>query len=129
MRRVKPYVPAMVLAALMGTYSDTVMVRLRFFAFPRRLFPELFDGNILFNLAGLPLATAIVLHWMEGMRAWRRVAIAVLLSLFMTLVERVSETLGFFVHSSDWRHVYTFIGYLIFMGIVWAFHRWLWNKR
>lgn len=127
MHRVKPYVPAMVLASLLGTYLDSIMVRLRFYAFPWRPFPELFDINVLFTLVGLPAATALVLHWMEGVRSWRRAGIVVLLAFLMTLVERVSETLGWFVHSSDWRHICTFGGYLFFMGILWGFHRWLGN--
>jgi hypothetical protein len=42
----------------------------------------------------------------------------------MMLVEILAEAIGWFVHHEQWKHMYTFFGYFLFMTIVWKFYRW-----
>ncbi|KYD15862.1 hypothetical protein B4168_4089 [Anoxybacillus flavithermus] len=43
----------------------------------------------------------------------------------MTWIEKQAETIGWFVHSSEWKHTYSFVGYSLFMAMVWKFYRWM----
>jgi hypothetical protein len=62
---------------------------------------------------------------MEKMRAWKKVVFIVTASLVMALGENLAEAIGWFAHSDQWEHIYSFFGYLLFMIIVWKFYRWM----
>jgi hypothetical protein len=62
---------------------------------------------------------------MEKMKTWKKVVFIVTASLVMMLGEKQSEAIGWFAHSDQWQHIYSFFGYLLFMIIVWKFYRWM----
>lgn len=125
--RMRAYVPAMILASWAGTYLDQVLVGMKLYTFPNRPFPEIFPYHILFTLVVLPMITTVYLCFMENMDRWGRGCTIVLLSFVMYTTEQISERMGWFVHTSEWRHSYSFIGYLLFLWLIWNFHRWI-NK-
>jgi len=48
-----------------------------------------------------------------------------LYGLFGMLAEQLSERLGWFAHSGEWSHLYTFVGYILCMWLVWKLQGWL----
>ncbi|GAJ40589.1 hypothetical protein B4119_2351 [Parageobacillus caldoxylosilyticus] len=48
------------------------------------------------------------------------------MGLLMTWIEKQAETIGWFVHSFEWKHIYSFVGYSLFIAMVWRFYRWMW---
>jgi hypothetical protein len=121
----KSYVATMIFASWLGTYMDLLMVGMKVYRFPVRLFPALFDINLLFTLFVLPLGTLVFLLTVENLRPWKRNAIILLLALSMSFGEQLSEKIGWFSHGTDWRHSYSFFGYMIFLWLVMKFHRWM----
>ncbi len=84
--------------------------------------------NVLFTLFALPIFTIVVVHFLQQMQLLDRILSVLILSFLMTFVEILSEKIGWFVHSPDWRHYYTFIGYFLFMWIVLHYHRFIYTK-
>ncbi|WP_400162950.1 CBO0543 family protein [Brevibacillus sp. TJ4] len=117
------YLPSMIFASWLGTYLDLICVKQKLYSFPVRPFPELFEIHIGFTLLVLPLVTAFCLALLQRMRRWQRGFAILLFGIIAAYAEQFSEAMGWFVHSSDWRHIYSFFGYVLFMGLVWKFHR------
>jgi hypothetical protein len=66
-----------------------------------------------------------MLSWLERLRPVYRPLLIVFLSMAGALLEPLSEQAGLFSHSEEWSHVYSFIGYLFFLLLLWKFHRWI----
>ncbi|MDR7075574.1 hypothetical protein J2Y03_000562 [Neobacillus niacini] len=124
---IKEYGPTVFLAILLGTSLDLYFVGKNMYMFPIRPFPEVFSVNIAFTFVALPVLVLVYLKMMKQVSKWGRVGIILFLSLLMPIVERFSELFGLFVHSQEWKHIYTFFGYLIFLSIILLFYR-LTNK-
>jgi hypothetical protein len=122
---IKNYIPAILFSSLLGTYLDLLFVGKHLYFFPIRPFPSVFSINILFTLVGLPILMVIYLKLMQKWRNWARATLVVFISLGMTVIEKKVEEFGFFVHSNHWSHLYTFIGYCLFLLLVYTFHKWL----
>lgn len=67
----------------------------------------------------------IYLYLMQKWRNWAKATLVVFISIGMTVIERKAEEFGFFVHSNHWSHLYTFMGYCLFLLVVYTFHKWL----
>lgn len=119
--RRKSYLPSMIFASWLGTYLDLILVKKQLYSFPVRLFPGVFDIHILFTLLVLPFLTAICLSLFQRLHTWQRWL--AILGIIAAYTEQVSESLGWFVHSSEWRHIYSFFGYSLFLWLVWRFHQ------
>lgn len=119
----KAYVPTMIFASWVGTYLDLILVQKQLYSFPLRPFPAVFDMNLIFTLLVLPLVTAICIACLHQSRTWQRMLTILLFAIIATLVEQYAENLGWFAHSSEWRHTYSFMGYTLFIWLVWRFHR------
>lgn len=104
---------------------DLILVNRELYTFPNRPFPDIFPFNIIFTLIVLPLVTAITIHILKKMSNLHRILTILILAFCMTFVEIVSEKIGWFIHSPDWHHAYTFIGYILFMWVVLKFHRFM----
>lgn len=115
----------MVLASLIGTFLDLYMVGKGYYQYPLRPFPEIFSINIGFTLIVLPLMTLIVLRTIEHLTNWGKIGVILLVSLLMPIFEKLTEMLGWFTHTEDWKHIYTVFGYFLFLTIVLAFHEWM----
>ncbi|TBL81888.1 hypothetical protein EYB31_02030 [Paenibacillus thalictri] len=117
----------MIFASCLGTYLDLLLVEKQLYSFPVRILPDLFQINIMFTLIGLPVGTAVFLYNAEKMRPSWRIGFVLFLAVAMAVAEQLSETMGWFSHGPQWRHSYSFFGYMIFMWLVLRFHRWMNN--
>ena len=124
---IKEFGPTLFLAILLGTSLDLYFVGKNMYMFPIRPFPEVFSVNIAFTFVALPVTVLVYLKIMKQVSKWGKVGVILFLSLLMPIVERFSELFGLFEHSPEWKHIYTFFGYLIFLSIILLFYR-LTNK-
>lgn len=118
----------MVFGSWLGTYLDLYFVGKKIYSFPVRPLPEVFPINIAFTLLGLPLFIVCFLYIAGKLIGWKRAAFILMISLLMSIFEKLAEGLGLFVHSSEWRHIYTFFGYFLYLVIVFEMYRWTKNK-
>ena len=122
-------IPAMVLASLFGTYLDLYFVGKGLYSFPIRPFPTIFTINIAFTLVALPFFTAIFLTACNRLKFRKKVVLIFLLSIFMAVAERQAEAYGLFVHHESWEHLNSFIGYMVFLIIIYSFYTWSQSKK
>jgi hypothetical protein len=118
------YLSTIVFASWLGTYLDMYFVGKGLYAFPVRPFPAIFMINIAFTLIGLPVFITVFLYLMESFRLWGKGVWLIIMSLGMMFMEKQAEAIGWFVHHEQWKHLYSFFGYFLFMMIVWKFYRW-----
>jgi len=125
---IKEFGPAIIIAIVIGTCLDVYFVNKGLYTFPIRPFPEIFKINIAFAFLGLPLLVLMYLWIMKQVTYWGKMGIILFLSLLMPIIERFSELLGFFAHSSEWEHIYSFFGYFLFFFFIYKFYQWT-NRR
>ena len=118
------YISTLLLASLFGTYADLFFVGKQMYEFPITPFSNVFTINIVFTLAVIPLYTFSFLYLSNRMTALNRFILIVLLSLLAPLVEMQLEKLGLFTHGGQWKHYYSFVGYMVFMFFMWRFFKW-----
>ncbi|WHY84162.1 CBO0543 family protein [Neobacillus novalis] len=121
----KNYFACMVLGTLFGTYLDLYFVGKQMYQFPLRPLPEIFSVNIAFTLIGLPIFVLVFVYCTSQVNKWGRAGLILFASLLMPIFEKFAEELGFFVHSNQWEHLYTFFGYFLFLSIISGFYQWL----
>jgi hypothetical protein len=117
------------LATLLGTYLDLYFVGKQMYQFPLRPWPEIFSINIAFTLVGLPILIFVFLRITNQVNNWGKVGLILFLSLLMSIFEKLAEQFGWFVHSNEWKHLYTFFGYLFFLTIIYLFNRLMEKQR
>ncbi|WP_436371877.1 CBO0543 family protein [Cytobacillus sp. BC1816] len=125
---IRAYLPAMLLASLLGTYLDLYFIGKGMYYFPIRPFSAIFSINILFTLAVLPIFMIPLLRIMQSLNGWLKGMFALSISLAMAALEKMAEDMGLFVHADHWHHLYTFAGYCLFIGLISAFHGWI-NRK
>ncbi|WP_409271334.1 CBO0543 family protein [Neobacillus sp. SCS-31] len=121
---IKPMMPAALLGSLLGTYLDLYFTGKGFYSFPVRPLGHIFSINIAFTLIGLPLLILGFLFICKRINPLPRIALILVMSLFMAAMEKTSETLGLMEHHQSWKHIYTFYGYTIFLTIVYLYYKW-----
>ncbi|WP_286148811.1 CBO0543 family protein [Paenibacillus sp. FSL R5-0490] len=126
---IKAYIPAMLLASLLGTYLDLYFTGKGMYSFPIRPFSGIFTINILFTLAVLPIFMIPLLKIMESLKGRFRGIFVLAISIAMAAAEKIAESLGMFVHAENWHHLYTFTGYCLFIGLIAVFHGWMNGNR
>ncbi|WP_243503726.1 CBO0543 family protein [Cytobacillus oceanisediminis] len=126
---IRTYMPAMLLASLLGTYLDLYFIGKGIYYFPIRPFSAIFSINILFTLAILPIFMIPLLKIMQSLKGWLKGIFVLSISLAMAALEKMAEAMGLFVHAEDWHHLYTFLGYSLFIGLISAFHGWMNGKK
>lgn len=119
------YMVTGIFASLIGTYLDLYFVGKGMYKFPVRPLPELFAINIGFTLVGLPAFVILLLYFLSCLNKWGKLVVILLVSLLMAVFEKFAESLGFFQHGEEWRHLYTFIGYFLFLMMTVVFFHWL----
>ncbi|WP_111645749.1 CBO0543 family protein [Paranoxybacillus vitaminiphilus] len=119
------YISTILFASWLGTYLDLYFVGKQWYSFPVRPYSNIFTINIAFTLLGLPILTTFFLYFIEKMKTWKKGVFIVTISLIMMLSEKQSEAIGWFVHNDQWKHSYSFFGYVLFMTIIWKFYRWM----
>ncbi|MFK2826455.1 CBO0543 family protein [Bacillus sp. B190/17] len=121
------YFPAVLTASWLGTYLDLYFSGKGMYEFPLRPFAEIFSINLAFTLFALPFFTGLFLFLMSKMIPWYRGVFVLLLSIGGAAAEKTAEQWGFFRHSDQWHHSYSFFGYLLFLIIIW--HVFTWTNR
>ena len=118
------YLPAIVVASLLATYLDLYFVGKNYYDFPIRPFPEIFSINIVFTLVILPLGIWLFLYLVDKMSKWSRLIFTLFLSALVPFIEKKAVQLGFFHHEDQWNHIYSFIGYFLFLLLIWKMFKW-----
>ncbi|MFJ7936055.1 CBO0543 family protein [Sporosarcina sp. NPDC096371] len=118
------YLPAILLAMLLATYLDLYFVGKQLYEFPVRPFSDVFSINIAFTVIALPLFMWIFLCLVDKMSRWSRLVFTLFLSALVPFIEIMSEQLGFFQHGDQWNHIYSFIGYFLFLMLIWKMFKW-----
>ncbi|UOQ42858.1 hypothetical protein MUN89_12895 [Halobacillus salinarum] len=116
-------VQQMLLAAIIATTLDLILISKGLYSFPVRPFPEVFDIHIGFTLVLLPLSTVFLLFVFKYSTRLERMIMLAICGLAAMLLEIGSEKVGWFKHNELWRHWYSFIGYIIYLQIMWTFFR------
>jgi hypothetical protein len=124
---IKSYLCTLLFASFIGTYLDLWMVGKGYYSFPVRPFPTLFSINILFTLCLLPLSTFFMIYVFKRINGFLKSLLSIGSCITMAILEHDSERFGLFIHSNEWNHVYSIVGYLIFILLIWNFYKWL-NK-
>nr|WP_281427542.1 CBO0543 family protein [Mesobacillus maritimus] len=120
----KKLTPSLLLASLLGTYLDLYFTGKEYYSFPMRPFPEIFSIHIFFTLVGIPLMVAMFLFICTKLTRTKRFLFILLLSLAMSVFEKIAEPFGYFVHADVWKHYYSFFGYFVFLTIIYRFYNW-----
>jgi hypothetical protein len=119
----------MLFASLLGTLLDLYFVKKKYYEFPIRPLPEIFPINIGFTFIVLPIFVLVFLQMMQQVNKWGSVGLILLISLLMAIFEKLAEVCGLFVHSADWKHLYTFFGYIAFLSILYIFFQQLEKQK
>ncbi|WCK52536.1 hypothetical protein PP175_13915 [Aneurinibacillus sp. Ricciae_BoGa-3] len=122
--KMSSFVPAMIFSSFLGTCADFILIKNGLYSFPVRPFPMIFTVNIFFTLCFLPAATLGFLMYAQQVTpkiCWLTI---IAVAAVMPFVEETTEKWGWFIHSNDWKHIYSFFGYMVYLSFVWMFHRW-----
>jgi hypothetical protein len=114
-----------ILASLVGTYLDLFFVGKQLYRFPMRPMAETFSINIAFTLVMLPASVFVFLLVMNQVNGLGKVGLILFISLLMPVFEKLAEVIGWFDHVENWKHLYTFFGYLLFLTMIYSFYRWM----
>lgn len=123
-QRIKSYVSTIILASLIGTYLDLLLVGAGLYSFPSRPFSEIFTINILFTLCILPLFSLIIIFVLKRLHKLLRYLFLFICSLVAYIAEQTAERFGLFSHSMDWKHEFSLVGYFLFLIVIWMFYKW-----
>lgn len=118
------YLTPIAISTLMGTYMDLYFTGAGAYSFPVRPMEGIFQINLIYNLAGLPAFTWLFLWAAKRMANNLRFVFITFLSMTGPFLEVFSEARGLFLHSVDWKHWYSFIGYFIFLYMIWMIFKW-----
>ncbi|WP_281975107.1 CBO0543 family protein [Halobacillus litoralis] len=117
-----PYLFTMVAASLMTTYIELWFTAQNHYIFLTRPFPTVFPIDIRLTLIVIPLFTFIALWIMKSLQGMNRFSFILLTSLLAMLLEPVSEQAGWVAFSPDWKHLYSFFGYAVFLLLIRRIH-------
>ncbi|MFB9990247.1 CBO0543 family protein [Bacillus benzoevorans] len=107
--------PCLLLASLLGTYLDLYFTGKEMYSFPKRLLPDIFSIHIGFTLVVLPALTAAFLVVCYRISFGQKVCFILFFSLLMSFSEKQAEGFGFFIHHPSWKHLYSFIGFNLYL--------------
>ncbi|MBU8790005.1 hypothetical protein KM885_04290 [Oceanobacillus caeni] len=112
-QRIKAYISTIIFASLIGTYLDLLLVGAGLYSFPSRPFSEIFTINILFTLGILPLVSLITIFVLNRLHKLLSYLFLFICSLVAYIAEQTAEGFGLFIHSSDWKHEFSLVGYFL----------------
>jgi hypothetical protein len=90
---------------------------------------DTFSINIAFTLVVLPVLVFIFLEAMNQVNRWGKVGLILFISMLMPIFEKFAEVMGWFEHTANWKHLYTFIGYLLFLTLIYLFYTWMKKRK
>ena len=114
-----PYFVTIATAALLGTFLDFFYVSNGYYEFPIRPFPNIFSINIAFTFCILPMLTWLYLLSMMKINKLERFIVILMICFIVPIGEMISEELGLFRHGDSWNHSISFIGYFLYLIIIW----------
>ncbi|WML26082.1 CBO0543 family protein [Neobacillus sp. OS1-33] len=126
---INPSLTAVFLATLLATYLDLFFVGKDIYRFPMRPMKDTFSINIAFTLGVLPVLVFIFLEAMNQVNRRGKVGLILFISLLMPIFEKFAEVMGWFEHTANWKHLYTFIGYLLFLTLIYLFYTWMKKRK
>ena len=113
------------LSAIIGTGLDAFFVHKQIYSFPARPFSSTFSVNIAFTLFVLPILTVIFIHISKKLSKVSRILFIISIGICASLFEQIAESLGLFIHSTNWNHTYSLFGYMIFHSFIWNIYNWI----
>ncbi|MBR9662530.1 hypothetical protein CWB35_19325 [Bacillus cereus] len=113
------------LSAIIGTCLDAFFVYKQIYSFPARPFSSTFSVNIAFTLFVLPILTVIFIHISKKLSKVSRILFIISIGICASLFEQIAESLGLFIHSTNWNHTYSLFGYMIFHSFIWNIYNWI----
>ncbi|EAO55395.1 hypothetical protein C6352_29825 [Bacillus thuringiensis] len=113
------------LSAIIGTCLDAFFVHKQIYSFPARPFSSTFSVNIAFTLFVLPILTVIFIHISKKLSKVSRILFIISIGICASLFEQIAESLGLFIHSTNWNHTYSLFGYMIFHSFIWNIYNWI----
>ncbi|MBZ8120633.1 hypothetical protein PDJ95_02885 [Bacillus cereus] len=113
------------LSSIIGTCLDAFFVHKQIYSFPARPFSSTFSVNIAFTLFVLPISTIIFIHISKKLSKVSRILFIISIGICASLFEQIAESLGLFVHSTNWNHTYSLFGYMIFHSFIWNVYNWI----
>ncbi|WP_031409032.1 CBO0543 family protein [Geobacillus vulcani] len=119
----RAYMASALLASWAGTYLDLYFVGKGLYTFPKRPFPSVFSIDIFFTAIVLPLGTVLFLAFMERLGRIGRAAAILSLSALISAFESKAEEVGWFIHTPEWSHWYSLVGYGVFLAMIWKCYR------
>ncbi|WP_026563653.1 CBO0543 family protein [Bacillus sp. UNC41MFS5] len=124
-----PSFAAVFLATLLATYLDLYFVGKHIYKFPMRPVPNVFSINIGFTLVVLPVLMFVFLRVMDQLNKWGKAGLILFISLLVPIFERLAEVVGWFEHAENWKHLYSFFGYLLFLSFIYSFYSWMAKRK
>ncbi|WP_227551332.1 CBO0543 family protein [Metabacillus sediminilitoris] len=121
-KKLNNYLFIALFSSFVGTYLDLMFVGMGKYAFPTRLFPEIFSINIVFTLFILPLFSIFFLIVANRIQPFARYVMIIMLGVVISVIEKISEHFGWFIHLSEWNHAYSIFGYIIFFIVIWKLY-------
>jgi hypothetical protein len=85
------------------------------YSFPERPFPEVFSIHVGFTLLGLPVMLIIFLSICQKLNLFGKLVAVFVLASTMACGEKLSEGFGWFIHETSWKHVYSLLGYTVYL--------------
>ncbi|PEK57934.1 CBO0543 family protein [Bacillus wiedmannii] len=113
------------LSSIIGTCLDAFFVANQMYSFPVRPFSSIFSVNIGFTLFVLPALTVIFIHISKKLSKVSRILFIISIGICASLFEQIAESLGLFVHNTNWNHTYSLFGYMIFHSFIWNVYNWI----
>ena len=126
-KNISNFLPTILLGSLLGTYLDLYFIGKGFYSFPIRPMSTVFSINMAFTLIGLPLLIGVFLFACNKVNAWKKAGLIIIFSMLMSVGEKQAEVYGLFVHSVSWKHIYSLIGYTLYLTLIYSFYSW--SKR
>ncbi|WP_449540215.1 CBO0543 family protein [Ferdinandcohnia sp. Marseille-Q9671] len=123
------YLVTILVGTVIGTYLDLYFVGKGVYSFPMRPLSDIFTIHIGFTLLGLPMMLCVFLYICQRLRLWQKISVILLLSSIMSVGERLSEEFGLFVHVESWKHIYSFLGYGVYLSLMLMLHTVLKTKK
>ena len=122
-------VVTILLSSIIGTCLDAFFVAKQIYSFPVRPFSSIFSVNIGFTLFVLPILTTIFIHISKNLSVFSRILFILTIGICASIFEQIAERLGFFTHSVDWNHTYSFIWLYDILFFIWKVYHCIKIKR
>ncbi|MGR5867274.1 CBO0543 family protein [Bacillus cereus] len=113
------------LSAIIGTCLDAFFVHKQIYSFPARPFSSTFSVNIAFYIIRTADFNSYLYTHFKKLSKVSRILFIISIGICASLFEQIAESLGLFIHSTNWNHTYSLFGYMIFHSFIWNIYNWI----